>query len=267
MDAKKVFEKLVQGIKNYFAEAGCKTAVLGASGGIDSAVVAVLAQQALGPERVFLAIMPSKYSSPDSARLATNLAENLQCNIHLFPIQRILNTYNDRLSPLFGKVEETLVEENLQARIRANLIMACTNRFNCLALATGNKSEAMVGYCTLFGDTVGALAPIGELYKTEVYELAHYINRDEEIIPIEIIERPPSAELSPGQKDTDTLPPYDVLDPILKALELRKNSFIEFELFAKANNFPVDLVRNICHTIEKNKFKARYYAPAIKWRE
>lgn len=257
MDAKKVEEKLVLGIRNFFSETAIRNAVIGASGGIDSAVVAALSQKALGSEHVYLCIMPSNYSSFDSERLARKLIENLACSYHYFPIQSILNRYKDALHS-FGKIDGKLTEENLQARIRANLLMACSNHYNCLVLATGNKSEAMMGYCTLYGDTVGALAPIGELYKTEVYELAHYINREKEIIPYETIERAPSAELSPGQKDTDSLPPYDVLDRILKE-------------YVVSMNYPEGIDKEIVDTVvkiyNKNRFKERYYAPTIKWRE
>jgi NAD+ synthase (glutamine-hydrolysing) len=260
MDAKRVEEKLVLGIRNFFSEAGFEKAVIGVSGGIDSALVAFLAQKALGNKNVHFLMMPSAYSSPDSLVFGEKLAASLNCDFDVFPIQLILDKYKWVMDQgCHDEIERTVTEENLQARIRANLLMAYANHNDALVLATGNKSEAMVGYCTLYGDTVGALAPIGELYKTEVYELAHYINRDREIIPIEIIERAPSAELSPGQKDTDALPPYPILDNILGAYEanLMLGEIVKTDV-------DIDTVTAVLDRIKKNKFKERYYAPTIK---
>jgi NAD+ synthase (glutamine-hydrolysing) len=260
MDAKQVLEKIILGIKSHCSEAGFEDVLIGASGGIDSALVATLAQKALGKAHVHLILMPSGYSSPESTVLGEKLAQHLDCNFDLVPIQGILDKYNQDLTLSLGHIKRTVVEENLQARIRGNILMAYANRFGALVLATGNKSEEMVGYCTLYGDTVGSLAPIADLYKTEVYELAHYINREKEIIPYEIIEREPSAELYPGQKDTDALPPYDVLDKILKGYEAK------FSVAEIAENAGSNFIRvsAILTRINKNKFKEAQAAPVLK---
>jgi len=251
MDAKRVLEKIVLGIRNHCSEAGFEDVIIGASGGIDSALVATLAQKALGSGHVHLVLLPSDYSSPESTALGEQLAKHLNCNVDFVPIQGILDKYIQDLTVVLGHIKRTVTEENLQARIRGNILMAYANRFNALVLATGNKSEEMVGYCTLYGDTVGSLAPIGDLYKTEVYELAHYINREKEIIPYEIIEREPSAELSPGQKDTDVLPPYDALDKILDAYEAN-HSINDISINVGCS---VPIIRSVLYRIKQNKFK------------
>jgi NAD+ synthase (glutamine-hydrolysing) len=264
-DPENAFHKITKGIQEYIKEAGFDKVVIGISGGIDSALVAVLAQKALGNKNVHFLMMPSSYSSPDSLAFGEKLAASLDCDFDVFPIQLILDKYKWVMDKgLYDEIERTVTEENLQARIRANLLMAYANHNDALVLATGNKSEAMMGYCTLYGDTVGALAPIGELYKTQVYELAHYINREKEIIPNEIIEREPSAELSPGQKDTDSLPPYDVLDHILGLYTLSQKHKLDY---IRLDGFDKETLKKVFATVEKNKFKTRYYAPTIDWRK
>jgi NAD+ synthetase len=183
---------------------GFSRAVLGLSGGVDSALVACLAAEAAGADRVLALAMPAPYSSPHSRTDAEKLALNLGIGFEVVPIDGVLKTYRETLQPGLGEVAETLVEENLQARIRGAVVMAHANHSGALPLATGNKSELAVGYCTLYGDMVGGLAPIGDLYKTQVYALANHINRHNEVIPRRIIERPPSAELRPDQTDQDT---------------------------------------------------------------
>ena len=260
MDLKRTVESIVLGIRNHASEAGFEKVVIGVSGGMDSALVATLAQMALGAENVHFLLMPYEYSSPASRDQGEFLARNLGCACTTIPISLLLHAYKLSLAS-FGSITETLTEENLQARIRGNLLMAYANHNNTLVFATGNKSERMMGYCTLYGDTIGSIAPIGELYKTEVYEVANYINREKEIIPKGIIERAPSAELSPGQKDTDSLPPYNVLDAILASYE--------DNLTANIPEVVTDIktINSVLDRIKKNKFKAAQSAPVIKWRK
>lgn len=210
-----IYRALVTGIRNYFEKLGFKRAILGLSGGIDSAVTAVLAAHALGKENVWGLLMPSQYSTSHSIQDAEDLAKNLGLRYNIVPIQNMFDAVEHNLSPLFDGKPADITEENLQARLRGLTLMAMSNKHGYILLNTTNKSEAAVGYGTLYGDLCGGLAVLADVYKTEVYELANYINREKEIIPHSSITKAPSAELKPGQKDQDTLPPYHVLDHIL----------------------------------------------------
>ncbi|MGQ9708377.1 MAG: NAD(+) synthase, partial [bacterium] len=210
-----VYRALVLGIKDYFRKCRFEKAVIGLSGGIDSAVTAALAVAALGKKNVLGVTMPSEFSSKGSIEDSKTLAQNLGIEFWVLPITPIYHSYLTALSDTFARKPVDVTEENIQARIRGNILMAISNKFGHLVLATGNKSELSVGYCTLYGDMSGGLAVLGDVPKLMVYELARYINRNAEIIPRTTIEKPPSAELKPDQKDQDTLPPYETLDQIL----------------------------------------------------
>jgi NAD+ synthase (glutamine-hydrolysing) len=255
-----IFRALVMGLSDYMKKCGFSRAVLGLSGGVDSALVACLAAEAAGADRVLALAMPAPYSSPHSRTDAGELASNLGIDFEVVPIDPVLKIYREILEPGLGEVEKTLVEENLQARIRGAVVMAYANRSGALALATGNKSELAVGYCTLYGDMVGGLAPIGDLYKTQVYRLAEYINRHNQVIPSRIIERPPSAELRPDQTDQDTLPPYDLLDPVLEMIIAQaqdRGAII-------AAGYPPEQVERIVRMVELSEFKRRQAAPVLR---
>jgi NAD+ synthetase len=213
-----VLEGLVVGIRDYALKNGFTSLCLGLSGGIDSAVIAVLAARALGHENVHALTMPSRYSSAGTQQDAALLAGRLGISLHRAPIESITESFNQVLAPFMGSAPPGVEQENLQARARSVLLMTLCNRFNHLLLATSNRSEALAGYATLYGDMTGGLAPLASLYKKEVYLLAGQINQAEEIIPASVSERAPSAELRPGQTDQDTLPPYPVLDAILAGI-------------------------------------------------
>ncbi len=208
-------DALVCGIRDYFGKMGFKKATLGLSGGIDSAVTVVLAVEALGKENVRVLLLPSQYSSDHSINDAVDLANNLEIEYNIVPIKELFNGYNLLMSPIFAGKDEDVTEENIQARIRGTLLMALSNKFGHIVLNTSNKSEAAVGYGTLYGDMNGGLSVLGDVYKTDVFKLARFINRDSEVIPENTITKPPSAELRPDQKDSDSLPDYDILDDIL----------------------------------------------------
>ena len=216
-DTEAAYRALVLGTRDYVRKCGFSKVVIALSGGIDSALVAAIAAEALGSENVLAIGMPSPYSSQGSVDDSRALAANLGIRFETIAISDLFRQYTQALEPLFAGTQPGLAEENLQARIRGNIVMALSNKFGSLVLTTGNKSEMAVGYCTLYGDMVGALAVIGDLIKTRVYSICRWLNREREIIPHAIIDKPPSAELRPGQKDTDSLPPYEVLDPILEA--------------------------------------------------
>lgn len=255
---RKVHDALILGLTDYFRKAGFKKAVLGLSGGIDSAVSLVLATRALGREQVDILLMPSKYSSEHSVSDALHLAKNLSVKHRIIPIEKIVQQFDDALKPLFLNHPPDITEENIQARIRAVLLMAVSNKFGNILLNTSNKSEAAVGYGTLYGDMAGGLSVLGDVYKTDVYRLARFINSTGEIIPENSITKPPSAELRPDQKDTDSLPDYEILDPILyRYIELQQP-----EQEIADQGFDRQLVRQIINRVNTNEYK-RYQAPPI----
>ncbi|HPJ79494.1 MAG TPA: NAD+ synthase [Prolixibacteraceae bacterium] len=256
----KMEQALLLGIRDYFAKTGFQRATLGLSGGIDSAVVAVLAVRALGPENVRVLLMPSRYSSSHSVDDAVTLAQNLGIRYDNIPIQASVDSIYRDMAPLFGDLPHDITEENVQARIRGVLLMALSNKFGCLLLNTSNKSECAVGYGTLYGDMNGSLAVLGDLYKTEVYALARWINRHEEIIPHHSIIKPPSAELRPGQKDSDSLPEYPILDDILyQYIEL---NFSPEEI--AASGFDLPLVNKVIRMVNLNEYKRFQAAPILR---
>jgi NAD+ synthetase len=255
------YHALVMGTRDYVHKCGFKKALIGLSGGIDSALVAAIAKDALGAENVLGIGMPSPYSSAGSIDDSRHLAANLGIRFEQIPISALFEQYTQSLQPLFAGTKSDSTEENLQARIRGCLLMALSNKFSALVLTTGNKSEMAVGYCTLYGDMVGALAVIGDLVKTRVYSVCRWLNRDAELIPWPILEKPPSAELRPDQKDTDSLPPYEVLDPILEAYVERYETP---EAIAAAYGFPLPLVQHVVHLVERSEYKRQQAAPVLK---
>lgn len=255
-----IYEALVLGIRDYFAKLGLKKAVLGLSGGIDSALTAVLAVRALGPDKVTGLLMPSRYSSQHSVDDAVALADNLGIKYHILGIDAPFGSLTDLLSGLFSGLESDVTEENIQARIRGILNMAFANKFGATLLNTTNKSEMAVGYGTLYGDLCGGLCVLGDVYKTQVYPLAAWINRETEVIPKNSIIKPPSAELRPGQLDTDSLPPYEILDAILiRYIEERKGP----DQLVEAG-FDRELVLKILGMVNRNEFKRYQTAPILR---
>jgi NAD+ synthase (glutamine-hydrolysing) len=260
-DTAAAYQALVLGTRDYIRKCGFKNALIALSGGIDSALVAAIAKDALGAENVLAIGMPSPYSSAGSIDDSRRLAANLGIKFELIGISSLFDQYTHALAPLFSGLQPDTTEENIQSRIRGTLMMALSNKFNALVLTTGNKSEMAVGYCTLYGDMVGALAVIGDLVKTRVYAVCHWLNRDGEVIPGAILEKPPSAELRPDQKDTDSLPPYEILDPILEAYVERYESP---EHIAAAHGFPLDLVKQVVRLVERSEYKRQQAAPVLK---
>ena len=255
-----IHDGLVTGIKNYFEKLGFRRAILGLSGGIDSALVAVLAARALGPENVRMVLLPSHYSSDHSVNDARKLAQNLGCQYDIVPIEGMYRAFETALKPHFWGTEFSIAEENIQARVRGTTLMAFSNKFGNILLNTSNKSEMAVGYGTLYGDMAGGLSVIGDVYKTECYELAQYMNKDGEVIPENIITKPPSAELKPDQFDSDSLPDYDLLDDILRQyIEGRKSP----QDIIEAGSNP-DLVRRVCRLVNINEFKRHQTAPVLR---
>lgn len=255
-----VYQALILGVRDYVKKCGFKKVVIGLSGGIDSALVACIAVEALGSENVHGVTMPGPYSSTGSVADSKKLAENLGIELKNISINNIYNTYLETLKSEFKNKKTDLTEENIQARIRGNILMALSNKFGYLVLTTGNKSEISVGYCTLYGDMSGGLAVISDVPKTMVYKLAHYINREKEIIPEATIKKPPSAELKPNQLDQDTLPPYEVLDPILQLYieeGLSKEEIIKKE-------FEPEIVDWVIKTVNRNEYKRRQAPPGLK---
>lgn len=257
-DIEKIHDALILGIRDYFRKSGFRKAILGLSGGIDSAVVCALAAEALGSENVLAVLMPSKYSSDHSINDAVALAEKLSVPYEIVPIKNIVDQYLLTLKPQFEGLAEDLTEENLQARARGVLLMALSNKFGHILLNTSNKSEAAVGYGTLYGDMCGGISVIGDVYKTQVFELARYINRNDEIIPLNTITKPPSAELRPDQKDSDSLPDYDTLDKVLYDYIERHMSVAEL---IRAGHEEA-LVKRITTLVNRNEYK-RYQTPPI----
>jgi NAD+ synthase (glutamine-hydrolysing) len=253
-----IHDALVMGIRNYFSKLGFTRALLGLSGGIDSAVTLVLAAEALGNENVWAILMPSSFSSDHSVTDAVDLAKNLDCRYDTIPISQSFDSLEETLKPWFRDLPFNIAEENLQARIRGVLLMAMSNKFGYILLNTSNKSEAAVGYGTLYGDMNGGLSVLGDVYKTQVFELARYINRDREVIPVNTITKPPSAELRHDQKDSDSLPEYDVLDKILyQYIELRKGPKDIVD-----QGFDEDTVKRALWLVNTNEYK-RYQTPPI----
>ena len=255
-----IHDALILGVKDYFGKLGFKKAILGLSGGIDSAIVVVLAARALGQDNVRAILMPSHYSSDHSVNDARKLAENLGVQYDILPIEDIYNIYMELLEPHFMGHPFNIAEENLQARARGMLLMAFSNKFGNILLNTTNKSELAVGYGTLYGDLAGGLSVIGDVYKTEAYDLARYINKDGEIIPDNIITKPPSAELRPNQKDSDSLPDYEDLDQVLfQYIEQRKGPK---EIIALG--YDEKLVRRALRLVNINEFKRHQTAPVLR---
>ena len=256
-----LWNALVLGTRDYVRKCGFSKALVGLSGGIDSALVAAIAVEALGPENVVGVGMPTEYSSLGSIEDARKLAKNLGVRFELLPIHDVFAQFQQVLGPLFAGTPFGLAEENLQPRIRGALLMALSNKFGALVLTTGNKSEMSTGYCTLYGDMVGALAVIGDVMKTRVYKLSRYVNRAREVIPWATVEKPPSAELRPEQLDTDSLPPYEVLDPILEAYVER---YFSAEQIAEEQGVDVQLVRSVLQLVERSEYKRQQAAPVLK---
>lgn len=252
MDLENRWNFLKESLYDFIKARGFTDVVLGLSGGIDSAVVSVLASDALGKDRVHCLMMASKYTTPLSIELASLLANNLDLDFRVIEIQKIIDEYNELFSNLFSEVEP-LVSENIQARVRGNILMSFSNEYNWLTLCCSNRSEAAMGYCTLYGDTVGVVSPIGNLYKTEVYDLARWRNKKSKDIPEEIICRFPSAELSSGQKDEDTLPPYSLLDKILRELLDNKKTVSEIKTI-----YPEETVLFVSDRLSKMSFKKSF---------
>lgn len=255
-----IHDAIVTGIHDYFHKLGFEKAVLGLSGGIDSAVTAALAAKALGPENVRVVLMPSQYSSEHSVQDALDLAINLGCPYDIIPIEGPYRAFEEALENQFRDLPFNITEENIQARSRGLILMAISNKFGNILLNTSNKSEMAVGYGTLYGDLAGGLSVIGDVYKTEVFRLAEYINREQEIIPRNTITKPPSAELRPNQKDTDSLPDYHILDPILyHYIENRKGPR---EIIGMG--YDEKLVLRILRLVNINEFKRHQTAPVIR---
>ncbi len=259
-EVESVYKALVLGTRDYVRKCGFKKAVIGLSGGIDSAVTAVIAARALGRGKVLGVTMPSNFSSKGSVEDSKVLAERLGIDFEIIPIKSIYNAYTKTLSGMFGGLPFDVTEENLQARIRGKILMALSNKYGYLVLTTGNKSELAVGYCTLYGDMCGGLAVISDIPKTMVYDIAEYINRRKEIIPIDTIEKPPSAELRPDQKDQDSLPPYDILDGVLRAYVEESKDVGDIV----GMGFDETLVKDIIKKVDRNEYKRKQAAPGLK---
>ncbi len=255
-----IYEALILGIKDYFTKMGFKKAILGSSGGIDSAVVLALACEALGAENVKGLLMPSPYSTGHSVTDAEQLSINLKNDYNIIPIKDIYESFLTELKPLFADLPFSIAEENIQSRTRGNLLMAVANKFGYILLNTSNKSELATGYGTLYGDMAGGIGVLGDCYKLQIYELAKYINRNEEIIPQNIITKPPSAELRPDQKDSDSLPDYSILDKLLyQYIELQKDP-----QEIKNQGFDAALVDRVLKMVNVNEYKRNQFCPIIR---
>lgn len=256
-----VYAALVLGTRDYVRKCGFSKVIIALSGGIDSALTAAIAVDALGKENVTGVAMPSQYSSEHSIADARELAANLAIRFEIVPISPIFDSYRKALSGVFSGLPDDVAEENIQSRIRGNIVMAMSNKFGHLVLTTGNKSEVAVGYCTLYGDMVGGLGVISDVPKTMVYQLSHYVNSRRRVIPQSTIEKPPSAELRPGQKDSDTLPPYEILDNIL---EDYVEDYHSAEQIAEQRSYDVKVVRDVIRMIERSEYKRQQAAPGLK---
>ncbi len=262
-EEEEIFQALVLGTRDYVRKNGFKKVLIGLSGGIDSSLVAVVAVEALGPENVVGVLMPSQYTSEESNRDAYELARNLKIETHTLPIREVFEGYKRILKEgVFKDLPEDTTEENLQARIRGNYLMAISNKYGWLVLTTGNKSEMSCGYATLYGDMAGGYAVLKDLFKTMVYRVSEHVNRraNREIIPKNVLVKPPSAELKPNQTDQDTLPPYEVLDPILEAYVEKDRSFGEIVKMG----YPEDLVARVIRMVDLNEYKRRQAPPGVK---
>jgi NAD+ synthase/NAD+ synthase (glutamine-hydrolysing) len=255
-----IFNALVMGTHDYVTKCGFKTAVIGLSGGIDSALTACIAVEALGSENVSTVFMPSAFTSQENFEDTRQLAQNLGVDYTVIPINEIFQQFLDSLVPDADWADPGLTEQNIQARIRGTLLMGISNRDGCLVLSTGNKSELAVGYCTLYGDMNGGLAVISDVPKTMVYDLCRRINREKEVIPQRIIDKPPSAELKPDQTDQDDLPPYEIIDPILEG-------YVENFQSARAlvdAGFDPQVVAEVIRRVDQNEYKRHQAAPGLK---
>jgi len=255
-----LFAALSLGIRDYIGKCGFKSAIIGLSGGIDSALVAVLAAEALGPDKVMGISMPARYSSGGSLSDAEALARNLGIRYEVLPIETVFQSVEKQLAKVFAGTKPNEAEENVQSRLRGVTLMALSNKFGALVLTTGNKSEMAVGYCTLYGDMCGALAVIADVFKTDVYKISRWVNREREIIPAASITKPPSAELRPDQKDQDSLPPYEILDQVLDAYVVKNLS--KQEIIARG--FDAAVVNDVINKITFSEYKRRQAAPGLK---
>jgi NAD+ synthase (glutamine-hydrolysing) len=255
-----VWQALVLGVRDYIHKCGFQKVVLGLSGGIDSALVAAIAAEALGADQVLGVLMPSPYSSEHSITDAIAVAANLGIKTETIPIGELMKEFDQTLAPLFQGTEFGLAEENIQSRIRGNLLMAMSNKFGYLLLSTGNKSEMAVGYCTLYGDMNGGLAVIADVPKLRVFSICKWLNRDLELIPTNIITKPPSAELKPGQVDQDSLPPYEILDPILAAIVCEHQSYEQII----NRGYDPQVVKRVIQLVKRAEFKRRQAPPGLK---
>ncbi|MGD0349306.1 MAG: NAD+ synthase [Verrucomicrobiota bacterium] len=255
-----IFSALALGIRDYVHKCGFKSVIVGLSGGIDSALTAVLAADALGPDKVLGVSMPARYSSEGSLSDAGVLAKNLGIHYEVLPIESVFQSVEKQLAKVFAGTKPNEAEENVQSRLRGVTLMALSNKFGALVLTTGNKSEMAVGYCTLYGDMCGALAVIADVFKTDIYKIARWVNREREIIPAASISKPPSAELRPNQKDQDSLPPYETLDQILEAYIVQNLS--KEEIIRRG--FNVAVVNDVINKITFSEYKRRQAAPGLK---
>jgi NAD+ synthase (glutamine-hydrolysing) len=260
LNISQVYDAIVLSIKDYFDKMGFSKAIIGSSGGIDSAVTIALACAALGKENVRTILMPSEYSTSHSVTDAEMLSKNLGNPYDMIPIKNIYESFLTELKPVFKELRFSVAEENIQARCRGTLLMAVANKFGYILLNTSNKSELAVGYGTLYGDMAGGLGVLGDCYKLQVYELAKFINSEKEIIPENIIYKAPSAELRPGQKDVDSLPPYDILDAVLYQYIERVQGPSEI----KSQGFDAALVDRILKMVNRNEYKRNQFCPIIR---
>lgn len=260
LHSESIYSAIVMGIQDYFGKMGFKKAIVGSSGGIDSAVTLALACEALGKENVLAVLMPSQYSTGHSVSDAEQLSRNLGNPYHIIPIKEIYDSFLHTLKPVFNNLPFDIAEENIQSRTRGNLLMAIANKFGYILLNTSNKSELATGYGTLYGDMAGGLGVLGDVYKLQIYELAKYINKDKEIIPAHIITKPPSAELRPNQKDSDSLPDYSVLDLVLyQYIEQRKGP-----AEIKAMGFDAAVTDRVLKLVNMNEYKRNQFCPIIR---